>query len=253
MIEEIISSRRRDVEDRKREISLEDLPDRSTKFNSLFNSILGRFGEAKIIAEIKPMSPSEGVIKSDLDVVEIAKDYEAGGAVGISVLTEERYFGGRIEYLKEVKDNVNIPVLRKDFIIDEYQIHESFSYEADVILLISSFIGKKIHDFLSLANDLGLEAIVECHNSSEIDTAAKIGARLIGINNRDLKTMNVDIGTTKRLAKYVPKDRIIISESGIKNREDIKFVMDAGANAVLIGTTLMRSKDPKAKLRELLG
>ncbi|MDD2665535.1 MAG: indole-3-glycerol phosphate synthase TrpC [Methanocellales archaeon] len=251
MIDEIISDVRKEVEVRKREVPVNDLPARKSGMRSLSEAILrSRF--IPIIAEIKPRSPSEGLLRKPLDVRALAKDYEAGGAVAISVLTEPKYFGGSLDSLVEVKSEVDLPVLRKDFIVDEYQIHESAAYGADSILLISSCAGDKLSDFLALTKDLGLEAIVECRSAQDVKLAVDAGAKIIGVNNRDLHTLKIDLGVTKRLAGYVPSDTILISESGIRTAEDIRFLMGAGANAVLIGTVLMRSKVPGEMLQKFV-
>ncbi len=251
MIDEIISDVRKEVEIRKREVPVNDLPARKHGFLSLSEAIRNsQF--VPIIAEIKPRSPSEGVLRQHLDVTALAKEYRAGGAIAISVLTEPKYFGGNLDNLVKVKEEVNLPVLRKDFILDEYQIHESAAYGADSILLISSCVGNKLSDFLALAKDVGLEAIVECRNARDIKLAVDAGAKIIGINNRDLRTLRVDLGVTKRLAGYVPSDTILISESGIKTAEDIRFLIEAGAKAALIGTVLMHSKAPREMLQKFV-
>jgi indole-3-glycerol phosphate synthase len=251
LLDEITSEVRKAVEIKKREMPIDKLPSRSTEFRSLSDAIEECQG-VPVIAEIKPRSPSAGILKPDLNVGALAKVYESGGAVGISVLTEPKYFGGSLQNLVKVKESVELPILRKDFIIDEYQVHESVAYGADSLLLIVSCLGDELHKFLSLANNLGLEAVVECHSEPEIEKAVEAGAKLIGINNRDLKTLKIDLNITKKLAKYVPKDRILISESGIKGPEDVKFLLDAGAKAVLVGTLLMKASNPGQKLAELI-
>ena len=251
LLDEIIPEVRKGVEERKREVPIDKLPSRSAEFRSLADAI-ERCPKVPVIAEIKPKSPYAGVLKPDPDVAALAKAYEAGGAVGISVLTEPRYFGGSLRNLIEVRKVVGLPILRKDFIIDEYQIHESVAYGADSLLLIVSCLGDEFPEFLSLARDLGLEALVECHSRLEVEKAVEAGAKLIGINNRDLRTLRVDLKITEELAKYVPDDRISISESGIERLEDIRFLRKAGANAFLVGTVLMRAKDPGQKLAELV-
>ncbi len=251
MIDEIISDVRKGVEIRKRELPVNDLPARKNRFRGLSEAI-GHSKFVPIIAEIKPKSPSEGILRQHLDVTALAKEYEAGGAVAISVLTEPKYFGGNLDSLVEVKAEVDLPVLRKDFILDEYQIHESAAYGADSILLISSCVRNKLSDFLALSKDLGLEAIVECRNAQDVKHAVDAGAKIIGVNNRDLHTLRVDLDVTKQLAGCVPRDTILISESGIKTAEDVRFLIGAGANAVLIGTVLMRSKVPREMLQKFV-
>jgi indole-3-glycerol phosphate synthase len=192
------------------------------------------------------------VLGNNLDIATLAKEYESGGAIGISVLTEPNYFGGSLENLAKVKASVALPVLRKDFIIDKYQVHESVAHDADSILLIVSCLGDKLQDFLALTYELGLEALVECHSSQEVEEALEAGARIIGINNRDLETMKVDLTRTEELAPGVPDDVITVSESGIRGPDDVKRALEAGADVVLIGTALMRSGDVRRKVQSLV-
>ena len=251
MIDEILSDVRKEVEIRRQEVPVKDLPARSNGIRSLSGAIRNsQF--VPIIAEIKPISPSEGILRQHLDVTSLAKEYEAGGAIAISVLTEPKYFGGSLKSLVEVKDSVDLPVFRKDFIIDEYQIYESAAYGADSILLIASCVQNKLPCLLSLANEIGLETIVECRNAQDVKLAVDSGAKMVGVNNRNLHTLRVDLDVTKRLAKYIPSNKILISESGIKTEEDVRFLMGAGANAVLIGTVLMRSKRPRERLQKFV-
>ena len=208
----------------------------------------------RIIAEVKKASPSKGVIREDFHPVEIAQVYEANGASAISVLTDERFFRGALPYMTEVKASVGLPVMRKDFIIDEYQIYQSRAAGADALLLIAAILtGDEIKRFLDTAAGLGLYCLVEVHDEAELDAAVEAGARLIGVNNRDLKTFRVDISTTVRLAPLAPAGAILVSESGVQSREDVRFLGQNGVHAVLIGESLMRSPDIGAKLREFTG
>ncbi len=250
-LDEITSEVRKVVDKRKREVPIDKLPSRSAEFRSLADAI-EKCQTVPVIAEIKPKSPSAGVLKLDLDIAALAKAYDDGGAAGVSVLTEAKYFGGSLQNLITAKENARLPVLRKDFIVDEYQVYESAAYGADSLLLIVSCLGDELPRFLALANDLGLEAVVECHSRSEVEKAVEAGAKLIGINNRNLKTLEIDLNITKELAKYVPDDRILISESGIRGPEDVRFLLDAGAKAVLVGTALMKASNPSQKLAELI-
>lgn len=252
ILDEIIAKTKNRIEARKREIPIDKLPGRQTEFRSLIDAI-ERCRGIPVIAEVKPRSPSAGILRQNLDVVAQAKPYETGGAVGISVLTEPEYFGGNLENLIRVRQNVTLPVLRKDFIIDDYQILESTAYDADAVLLIVSCLGDKLPDFVDLVEDIGLEALVECHSRTEVEKAVTAGATLIGVNNRDLDTMKINLNLTKELAKYIPHDRILVSESGINTPEDVKFLVDSGAKAVLIGTVLMKAEDVEQKLVELRG
>lgn len=243
---------RKQVERRKRRVPIDRLPTPSTEQRSLSDAIRGSEG-VPIIAEIKPKSPSIGVLRRNLDVITLAEEYEEGGAIGLSVLTEPTYFGGSLEDLARVKKSVALPVLMKDFIIDEYQVHEGAAHEADAVLLIASCLGDELDDFLNLTDKLGLEALVECHSVRDIEKAVGAGARMIGINNRNLRTLEIDLNITKELAKHVPKDKILVSESGVKSPEDVRFLLKSGATAVLVGTALMKAGNPKRKLIELKG
>ena len=252
LLDEIIAKTRNRVEARKRETPIDKLPSRQTEFRSLIDAIkMSR--SPPVIAEVKPKSPSAGILRQNLDVSAQAKAYEAGGAVGISVLTEPDYFGGNLESLTRTRQNVTLPVLQKDFIIDDYQILESTAYGADAVLLIVSCLGDRLPDFIDLVEDIGLEALVECHSRTEVEKAVSSGATLIGINNRNLDTMKINLNLTKELAKYVPEDRILVSESGINTPDDVRFLLDSGARAVLIGTVLMKAENVEQKLIELRG
>lgn len=205
-----------------------------------------------VIAEVKKASPSKGVICGTFDPRQIALDYEAAGADAISVLTEEHYFMGNAAYLERIKKAVKIPVLRKDFIFDSYQIYEARVMGADAFLLIVSILPKEtLQEFLSLAKFLSLSALVEVHDEKEAETALDCGARIIGINNRDLRTFDVTLRTTKRIAAMIPEDRVLVSESGIVTHEDLCYVEECGADAVLIGETLMRSREKQKTLKTL--
>ncbi len=219
---------------------------------SLYDALRG--DDISFICEAKKASPSKGIIAEDFPYLEIAKDYEAAGAAAISCLTEPFWFKGSDEYLREIAAAVKIPVLRKDFTIDEYMIYEAKALGASAVLLICSILSEQqLADYLSLTHELGMCALVEAHNKAEITAAVKIGARIIGVNNRDLKTFSVDIGNSARLRSLVPSDRIFVSESGVKTAEDVEDLRKIGANAALIGETLMRAPDKAAKLRELRG
>jgi len=208
----------------------------------------------RIIAEIKKASPSKGVIREDFSPDLIALDYELGGAAAISVLTEEKFFLGSLTFLREVRDVAGLPVLRKDFLLDEYDILESRAAGADAVLLIAAILEEgRLRRLLELARELGMRALVEVHSEAELDTALRTGAEIIGINNRDLSTFRVDLDTTRRLAPLVPEGKVIVSESGIEGRADILSLKEVGVDAFLIGETLMREKDPAEKLRELIG
>ena len=211
-------------------------------------------GAIAFICEVKKASPSKGVIAVDFPYVEIARDYQAAGADAISVLTEPDYFQGSNDYLTEIKEQVTIPVLRKDFIIDAIQIYEASLIGADAILLICSILDTDtIREYLEIADALGLSALVEAHDEAEVEQALAAGARVIGVNNRNLKTFEVDLQNSIRLRQLVPPEILFVSESGIRTAEDIAKLRENGTNAVLIGETLMRSGDKKAALDQLRG
>lgn len=206
-----------------------------------------------LIAEIKKASPSAGLIAPNFDAIRIARDYEAAGASALSVLTDEKYFQGRIEYLQLIRDAVHLPILRKDFIIDELQVYESAGRGADAILLIVAILDdRQLRDYRALAEHLRMAALVEVHDERELERAMNTGAAIVGINNRDLKNFSVNVKTTERLAGMCG-DRIKIAESGIHERADVERVAAAGVDAILVGESLMRSKDIAGKVKELLG
>lgn len=208
----------------------------------------------RIIAEVKKASPSKGIIRQDFYPMIIAQTYQSHGAVAVSILTEEKYFLGRLDFLTSIKHHMKIPVLRKDFIIEEYQVWESRAAGSDAILLIASVLdGSLLKDLIALTSELGMGALVEVHDEKELSTALEAGAGIIGINNRDLKTFETDIETTRKLAPKVPGDRVIVSESGISTHEEIISLKEAGVHAFLVGECLMREEEIGAKLRELRG
>ena len=213
-----------------------------------------RSGDVGLIAEVKKASPSAGVIRADFDAVAIAREYEAAGASCLSILTDSKYFQGSLEYLRDIRDAVAIPLLRKDFIIHERQILEAVEWGADAILLIAAILDdRQLSSFHELARRAGMAALVEVHDEAEMSRALEIGATIIGVNNRDLKTFQVDIATSERLFVMSPQDSgvILVSESGIKTRADVERLKKAGASAILVGESLMREKDLGAKAREL--
>ena len=206
------------------------------------------------ICEVKKASPSKGVICEDFDYIKIAEEYEEAGAAAISVLTEPYYFKGSEKYLQDIARTVKVPLLRKDFVIDEYMIYEAKFLGASAVLLICAILDdKQLAQYIQIAERIGLSALVETHDETEVKRALDCGAKIIGVNNRDLKTFEVDIKTSERLRKYIPGNKIFVSESGIKTRGDVKRLEEIGVNAVLIGETLMRSQDKKAELKKLRG
>ncbi len=214
-------------------------------------AIAGR--SRRIIAEVKRASPSQGIIRGDFDPVKIARDFAANGASALSVLTEEKYFQGSLDYLAAIKDAVELPLLRKDFTLDGYHLVEARSFGADAILLIVALLDpKRLRDLAVEARELGLDALVEVHTERELETALEAGARVIGINNRDLKTFEVRLETTERLLPLVPAGVTVVCESGFQNARDLERIEAFGAHAFLIGEALMRAPDPGEKLRKLL-
>lgn len=206
-----------------------------------------------LICEVKKASPSKGVIAEEFPYVEIAKDYERGGASAISVLTEPYYFLGSSGYLQEIRREVTVPILRKDFIVDEYQIYETKALGADACLLICAILDRdSLKQYLELAHRLGLSALVETHDVAEIEMAVEAGAGIIGVNNRNLKDFSVDIGHSQELRRFVPDGTIFVAESGIREKEQVVQLYGEGVNAVLIGETLMRAQDRAAAVREFM-
>jgi indole-3-glycerol phosphate synthase len=204
-----------------------------------------------IIAEIKKASPSKGVIRANFDVATIAKIYEKNGASCLSVLTDIHFFQGSPSYLAIAKTNSSLPILRKDFIIDSYQIHESRALGADCILLIVAMLDdQQLHDYCQLAQELKMAVLVESHSLSELQRALQLPTPLMGVNNRNLHTFTTDIHTSIELVKYLPSDKILITESGINNADDIKLMLKHGINTFLIGESLMRAEDISSKLRD---
>ena len=205
-----------------------------------------------VIAEMKKASPSQGMIRENYDPSELAKQYLEAKAACLSILTDEPFFKGSLEHISIVKETVDLPVLRKDFIVDEYQIHESLLKGADCILLIVAALSKnQLQEFSHLASDLNLEVLVEVHDEEEVERALEIRPNLIGINNRDLETCEVNLETTERLVEEIPKEILTVSESGIKSSKDVKKIMSSGVSAFLVGEVFMRAEDPGKELKNL--
>lgn len=256
ILDELADFARKRVAEAKKKISLEEIKEKAKslpKGDFEFEKALRKNGIA-FISECKKASPSKGLIAPDFPYLEIAKEYEKAGADCISVLTEPSRFLGSDNYLKEIAETVKIPCLRKDFTVDEYMIYEAKVLGAKAVLLICSILTEEeLREYIYLCNELGISALVEAHDKTEINVAVKAGARIIGVNNRNLKDFSVDTENSKRMRELVPKDIIFVSESGVKSAEDIAKLREIGADAVLIGETLMRAEDKKAKLAELRG
>ncbi|MEA3368868.1 MAG: indole-3-glycerol phosphate synthase TrpC [Candidatus Ratteibacteria bacterium] len=207
-----------------------------------------------LIGEIKKASPSAGLIREDFSPLKLAKIYLENGARALSVLTEEKFFQGKLDYLLKIRGKIELPLLRKDFIIDEYQVFESRFFGADAILLIVSVLSdEKINRLFRLARESGMEVIVEIHSEEDWRRISSLPAKLIGINNRNLKTLTTDLSTTFKLAPFISKNQVVISESGIKTREDVLNLEKAGVKGILVGETIMGSRDAAQKIRYLLG
>lgn len=206
-----------------------------------------------VIAEVKKGSPSKGIIRADFDPLEIAAIYQNNGATCLSVLTDETFFLGHLRYLALIREAVSLPLLRKDFICDPYQIYEARASGADAILLIAAMLDlDQLRDFFSVAQEIGLDVLLEVHDEAEMEKALRTECTLIGVNNRNLRTFATDLGTTGRLARMLPANRLLVSESGINSRSDIVRLGSDGAGAFLVGETLMREDDIGTKLQELL-
>lgn len=251
----IVEEKRRVVEEAKRLRPLDDLMQeiKNVSARSAFKKSLARPHHINLIAEIKKASPSRGIIRGDFNPARIAMTYQANGASAVSVLTDERFFEGKLEHIKLVKEHVTLPVLRKDFIIDEYQVYESVAAGADAILLIAELLSaEELSRFCGLASSLGLDVLVETHKEEDVEKAVASGAGIIGINNRDLHTFKVDLGVTQKLIRLIPSNRIRVSESGIRSYEDVMFLKSIGVNAVLIGEAFMEASDIATKMREIM-
>lgn len=249
-------SRLRVAEDKKK-ISLEEMKNiaMQTKNEKLCDFAFEKARKKdglSFICECKKASPSKGLIEPDFRYLEIAREYEAAGADCISVLTEPKWFLGSDEYLKEIAKTVSIPCIRKDFTVDEYQIYQAKTLGAAAVLLICSILSEvQLGEYIKICDSLGISALVEIHNEKEAGMAVRAGARIIGVNNRNLKDFTVDTANSRKLRDLIPDDIIFVSESGVKSTDDIRAIREIGADAVLIGETLMRADDKKAKLDEL--
>ncbi len=256
ILDDIIANKKEELAETKRRYPFADIKARAAGAEATrpFGNALSAGTGIRLIAEVKKASPSKGVIRGDFDPEKIARTYEQAGASCISVLTEQKFFQGKLEYLGSIRKSVGLPLLRKDFIIDEYQIHEARAAGADAILLIAACLDKnQMQDYIGIAKQLGLEVLVESHAYKELDKSLLAGAMLVGINNRDLTTFTVNLQTTLDLLKDIPADRTVVSESGIKTREDVVRLRQAGVDAVLVGESLMREQDIGKKVKELLG
>jgi len=255
MLDRIVVDKREEVELRKKAVPVATLEERMAQQPAPLDlaAALGSDG-ISLIAEVKQASPSRGILCPDYHPVALAKSYQQGGASAISVLTEVNYFQGSIEHLAAIKKKVSgLPLLRKDFIFDPYQVYESRVGGADALLLIVAILDQEqLTELLTLSRSLGLSCLVEVHNENEVERALLAGAEIIGINNRDLSTFNVDIDTTNRLCPLIPREKIVVSESGIGGRSDVEKLKEWGINAVLVGEALVTADDIGERIRELM-
>jgi len=255
ILDEIVRVRRADLAAAKRCAplrALEEKPAYSAPRRDFFGRV--RDGRPAVVAEIKKASPSRSVIRADFDPVAIAHAYEAAGAAAISVLTEERYFKGGLTDLSAVRGAVDLPLLRKDFVIDPYQVVEGRAWGADAVLLIAAVLDDvALGELLAAAAQCGLGALVEVHTEAELERVASAGAKMIGVNNRNLQTFETTLATAERLRPLVPEGAVPVAESGIRGADDVERLRKAGYEAFLIGETLMRAPDPGKKLKELVG
>ncbi|OGO43096.1 MAG: indole-3-glycerol phosphate synthase [Chloroflexi bacterium RBG_16_58_8] len=254
ILEKILADKKKEVAQRKRALPLSALKKEMARRPKPRDFAAALRGPGlKLIAEVKKASPSKGVFKEDFDPVGLAKTYERSGVAAISVLTEEEYFQGSLEHLAAIRQMVKIPLLRKDFIYEEYQVYESAVNGADALLLIVAILKQEaLEKLMALSASLGLACLVEVHNESELTEALLMRAEIIGINNRDLKTFKVDINTTRRLRLLIPEENIVVSESGIATKDDIKKMRECKVNAVLVGEALVTAEDIQANIRSLM-
>lgn len=254
ILTKLADSTRDRVEREKKQIQLEMVKKQALAMKRgdfSFEKVIAE-GDISFICEVKRASPSKGMLVEEFPYVQIAKDYEEAGADCISVLTEPDYFKGDKKYLKEISENVSVPLIRKDFIIDEYMIYDAKIHGASCVLLICSLLDKEtMEKYIEICDNLGMSALVEAHDEEEIQKAIEVGARMIGVNNRDLKTFTVDIGNSERLRKLVPDNILFIAESGIKTNADINRLRKAKVNGVLIGETFMKAENKKEMLQKL--
>ncbi len=256
ILTKIIEEKKREVEIARERLPLEKMREELLVLPSQrsFRQAVSKERAPVLIAEIKKASPSAGTLRHDFDPLKIAQTYRAYGAGAISVVTDERFFKGSLSYMDRVKKEVYLPVLRKDFVIDRYQIYESKFYGADAVLLIAGLLSRgDLLEFAGICGELAMDAVVEVHNEEDLAKALSVGAAIIGINNRNLHTFEVDLEVTSNLVRSVPEEKIVISESGIHTYEDVMFLKSLGVSAVLIGEAFMRSADIGGTIREIMG
>ena len=254
MLSKIVAQKREEVDHKKKTASIARLQEQIARRKPALDIAPALTGERiRVIAEVKQASPSHGIFNQNLNHTALALTYAECGAAAISVLTEGNYFMGSIEHLAAIREVVNLPLLRKDFIFDPYQVYESRACGADALLLIAAVLSQQqLQELMQLSHSLGMKCLIEVHTDSEVERAIRSQADIIGINNRDLNTFVVDINVTRRLRPLVPEDRLVVSESGIRSRKDIEKLARWGVDAVLIGEALVTARDVRAKMKELL-
>ena len=257
ILREIVQNKKNELNSVKGIVPLSELKARLKDIDlprSFKNAIKRDSGPVRLIAEIKKSSPSKGLIRADFDLPDIIAVYNAKDVAAVSVLTEQRFFGGSLDFLDDARKRTQKPLLRKDFIVDDYQVFESRAHNADAILLIAAALGKsQLSDLYGRSAELSLDCLVEVHNWNELDSALSCGAEIIGINNRDLSTLNISLNVTFQMLKDIPEEIIVVSESGIRNRGDVESIQSTRVDAILVGTTIMQADDIGVKIDELLG
>lgn len=254
MLDDIVMSKQLEVEEAKSRLPFEDLKARMANYlaERSFRKAIHVPSKLSLIAELKRKSPSKGMLRERFDPVSLAQTLQQAGAAALSVLTDESFFGGHLDFLRDVKHFTEVPILRKDFIVDPYQVYEAAFYEADAVLLIARILTEEqLFQCMQAADKLGIEPVVEVHAEAELKTALGAGAHVIGINHRDLSTFTIDPTLTEQLVPRIPAGKLIVAESGVQSAEDVQRMKRLGVHAVLIGEALMIASDPAAKVREL--
>jgi indole-3-glycerol phosphate synthase len=256
ILDTIIAHKQQELQIEEEQVPLATLKSKLANLSPTkdFRCAIAQFGNINLIAEVKKKSPSKGIIREDFDPIQIAETYAENGAAAISVLTDVRFFDGRLDYLSSIRQVVDVPLLRKDFTIDPYHIYQARVAGADAILLIVAALTKdQLREFMDIAESLSLASLVEVHTDTELEIALDVEAEIIGINNRDLRTFHTDLATTFSLQEFLPTGKVVVSESGIYTRADVESLREAGVNAILVGESLMRSPDIGEQVRKLIG
>ena len=256
ILDTIIAHKRKELQTEKEKFPLATMQAQLVNLphTKNFHQAIAQSGTTNLIAEVKKKSPSKGIIREDFDPVDIANIYAENGAAAISVLTDIQFFDGRLDYLTAIREVVDVPLLRKDFTIDPYHIYQARSAGADAVLLIVAVLTRQqLREYIDIASSLSMATLVEVHTEEELEIALDVGAEIIGINNRDLRTFDTKLETTFRLRESIPSEKVVVSESGIYTRTDVESLREAGVNAILVGESLMRSADIGEHVRNLIG